>query len=138
MTPKQADGLIKSGKPVTVFNIVYKESLTITITGRNRWDIYTSDGGVMDRGDLEILEPGETELNDYRRWLRLAEDLIRHQQRSGHPWSCRRSDIVNLAKWLENGSVSGDLGSWQFAAETLLKNAKLNDLYRLHLEMLTG
>ena len=65
MTPKQADKIIKAGKPVTFHNSSYNETFTGTPISRNRWDINiqyttpnnTTQTGIFDRGDLEIINP---------------------------------------------------------------------------------
>ena len=58
MTPRQADKLIKAGKPVTLHNAFYDETMTdVVIVRRDRWNIYLADGAVMDRGDCEVIAP---------------------------------------------------------------------------------
>ena len=56
MTPRQADQLIKSGKPVTVHNATYGETFTITIVRRDRYNVYTDTGGVFDRVELQVIK----------------------------------------------------------------------------------
>jgi hypothetical protein len=58
MTPRQADQLIKSGKPVTVHGAQFNETFTATFIKRDRYSIYTSTGGIFDRGDLVIVKKG--------------------------------------------------------------------------------
>jgi len=53
MTPKQADKIIKAGKPVTV-RTKYNETFTDTFISRDRW-LIRSATGTYDRGDLELI-----------------------------------------------------------------------------------
>ncbi len=56
MTPRQADKIIKEGKKVTVMSTQFTELLPDKLfVRRDRWNIYSEDGGVYDRGDLEII-----------------------------------------------------------------------------------
>lgn len=55
MTIYQANKIIESGNPVTVHNSLYNETFTCTFVSRSRYNIMSSDGGVYDRGDLEIV-----------------------------------------------------------------------------------
>ena len=54
MTPKQADKIILQAKPVTVHNARWDETFTTTFIRRDRYSIYSVDGGVFDRGELEV------------------------------------------------------------------------------------
>ena len=56
MTPRKADQIIKKGKPVTVHNAIYNETFTRLFIRRDRRNIYSSDGGVFDRSDLEVIK----------------------------------------------------------------------------------
>ena len=56
MSPKQADKIIKAGKPTTVHDTFRNETFTKTFISRDRWDIFSSDGGVFDRGELDVIE----------------------------------------------------------------------------------
>ncbi len=56
MTPRQADAIIKKGKPVTVHAPISDETFVATFIRRDRWSIYSSIGGVFDRGDLVIVK----------------------------------------------------------------------------------
>lgn len=53
MTPKQATKNI--GKQITV-KTFFGEVAQITIVRCDRWNVFTSDGGVFDRGDLTIIK----------------------------------------------------------------------------------
>ena len=55
MTTRQADKLIKDGKPVTLHNSFYGETFTVTLASRDRWNVRTTCGAVLDRGELEIV-----------------------------------------------------------------------------------
>ena len=73
MTPREADKIIKAGKPVTVHDSLYKETFKAIFTRRNRWNIYADSiinltnnpdnnewytPGIefaLDRGQLEII-----------------------------------------------------------------------------------
>lgn len=54
MTTNQADKLIKSGKPVTLYNKVYDETFTVTLVRRDRYNVYGDEGQVFNRPDLEL------------------------------------------------------------------------------------
>lgn len=56
MTTSQADKIIKTGAPVTVHNNTYNETFTCLFVSRTRWNIVSDNGGVFDRGDLEVVE----------------------------------------------------------------------------------
>ncbi len=56
MTPRQADAIIKKGKPVTVYGRNFNETFVATFIRRDRYSIYTNTGGVFDRGDLDIIK----------------------------------------------------------------------------------
>lgn len=55
MTPKQADKIIATGKPVTVTARHFKETFTAIFVRRDRRSIESADGGKFDRADLEIV-----------------------------------------------------------------------------------
>ena len=59
MTTRQADKLIKDGKPVTIHNTFYCETATVTLVSRDRWNVRTECGMVLDRGELEIIQEGQ-------------------------------------------------------------------------------
>ena len=59
MTPKQADKAIETGKEITVHNPHYNETFTKLFIRRDRWNIYSADGGTFDRGDLNIVTQQE-------------------------------------------------------------------------------
>lgn len=63
MSPRQADAIIKAGKPVTVHNAGFGETFTAIFVKRDRWNIYSSDGGKFDRGELEIVSQEDTVIN---------------------------------------------------------------------------
>ena len=60
MTPKQADKLIREGKPVTVHNAHFDETFVAVFVSRTRRTITSQDGGIFDRSELEIM--GENRL----------------------------------------------------------------------------
>lgn len=49
MTPRQADKIIKAGKPVTVTNAKYGETFTAIFIKRDRTCIESADGGKFHR-----------------------------------------------------------------------------------------
>jgi hypothetical protein len=55
MTTKQADKIIKTQTAVTVRNSHFGETFTATFIRRDRYNLYSADGGVFDRGELEIV-----------------------------------------------------------------------------------
>jgi hypothetical protein len=55
MTPREADRIIKSGKPTTVITR-FKDTFTAVFTKRDRWCIETADGGKFERSDLDIVK----------------------------------------------------------------------------------
>ena len=63
MTPREADRLIKAGKPVKLYDKRYRECVVVTIVCRDRWNIYTASasGGKYDRGEMEVVLPSEGE-----------------------------------------------------------------------------
>ena len=61
MTSRQADKIIRKGKPVQVHSQEYEETFTALFVNRTRWSITTSDGGIFDRGDLVIEETDKGE-----------------------------------------------------------------------------
>ena len=54
MTPKEADKIIKLGDSVAVYSKHFGESFIKIFIKRDRWNIYSADGGVYDRADLEL------------------------------------------------------------------------------------
>ena len=59
MTPRQADRVIRAGVPVRVWFPRYGETGELLFVRRDRWNIYSADGGSFDRGDCK-LSAGET------------------------------------------------------------------------------
>ena len=57
MKTKQADKLIKAGKPVTVRNTHFDETFTTTFISRDRYTITAADGGLFERDELEVVVP---------------------------------------------------------------------------------
>jgi len=55
MTGRQADKIIKAGKPVTVHNAIYNETFTTLFTERDRYNIYSVNGHIYDRVELQIV-----------------------------------------------------------------------------------
>ena len=55
MTPRQADKIIKEGKPVKVYNRVYLETFEAVFVKRGRYLIESEQGGLYDRADLELI-----------------------------------------------------------------------------------
>ena len=66
MTPKQADKLINSGQTVSVRNKIFRTPFTAIFVSRTRWNILAADGGLYDRGDLEIIELDESTDDSHR------------------------------------------------------------------------
>ena len=61
MSPIEADRIIKAGNPVTVHNPFFGETMTdVVFVRRDRFNIYTEDGGKFDRGELRIVKEGES------------------------------------------------------------------------------
>lgn len=58
MTPKQADKLIKAGKPVTVRSKHWGDEFTTTFFKHDRWYIYSEHGEFVLQ-DLEIVNQGQ-------------------------------------------------------------------------------
>lgn len=56
ITPRIADRLIRNGRPVTVTNERYRETFTTTFVKRDKYSIYSADGGVYDRKELTIAQ----------------------------------------------------------------------------------
>ena len=56
MTPKQADRLIQSRKPVTLREVRFDQTFSAVLVSRDRYNVRTACGMVLDRGDLEIVE----------------------------------------------------------------------------------
>ena len=54
MTTQQADKIIKSGKPTIVHNEFYRETFSAVFVRRDRRLIYSADGGVFERADLQL------------------------------------------------------------------------------------
>jgi len=61
MTPRQADAIIRSKKPVTVHNPLYNETFTTVFVKRDRYLIYSEGDGVFERGDLKLLPETQKE-----------------------------------------------------------------------------
>lgn len=57
MSPREADRIIRSGQPVTVRNEHYDETFTAEFVRRDRWNLYTADGGIYDRTELQVVRP---------------------------------------------------------------------------------
>lgn len=63
MSPRQADRLIKSGKPVTFHNTHFNETFRGTAVGRDRWNLHirlANDPNriaILDRGELIVVQP---------------------------------------------------------------------------------
>ena len=61
MTSRQADKLIASGNPVTLYTINFPQTFTAVITSRNRFSIYFKYGddsgrsGVIARDEVQIV-----------------------------------------------------------------------------------
>ena len=55
MTTREADKIIKQAKPVTVHNSHWDETFTATFVKRDRYLIYSEDGGVFERDELEVV-----------------------------------------------------------------------------------
>ena len=56
LTTKRADQLVKSGKPVTLFNEFYNETFTIVLVKRDRFNVYSAEGGKFDRKELQEIK----------------------------------------------------------------------------------
>lgn len=54
MTPRQADRIIRAGRPVAVRTM--GETFTALFISRDRWNLYTDHGAVFDRGELELVD----------------------------------------------------------------------------------
>ena len=61
MTPREADKIIKAGKPVTVHSEDFNETFTAVFTNRDRRNIYADYGGKFDRADLVIVAKAVTQ-----------------------------------------------------------------------------
>lgn len=55
MTPREADKIIKAGKPVMVTNQFEDKPFKVVLVSRDRWNVTTADGGVFDRGDMKLV-----------------------------------------------------------------------------------
>jgi len=59
ITPRQADKAIRSKLPVKIRDLMYNDTHTVLITGRDRWHItIQTAGGVsneLDRSNFEII-----------------------------------------------------------------------------------
>ena len=55
MTTKQADQLIRAGKPIKVRDTFYQITFTFLPVSRDRWNIRGSEGQVFDRGQLQLV-----------------------------------------------------------------------------------
>lgn len=60
MTPREADKIIKAGKPVMVTTHLDHEPQEITLVSRDRWNVRSATGGVFDRGDMKLVEVAAT------------------------------------------------------------------------------
>lgn len=56
MNTREADKIIKAGKPVTVHNPVYAETFTVKFVRRDRYNLYSENGGKFDRAELKIVK----------------------------------------------------------------------------------
>ena len=59
MTPREADRIIKAAQPVKVSSRLEPEGFTALFVRRDRWNIYSADGGVFDRGELTLQKAGQ-------------------------------------------------------------------------------
>lgn len=55
MTPREADKIIKAGKPVTVTTNLDHKPSEVMLVSRDRWNVRTADGGVFDRGEMKLV-----------------------------------------------------------------------------------
>jgi len=55
MTTREADKIIKKGEPVTVHNAFYNETFSARFVRRDRYRLYSDDGGIYERNELEIV-----------------------------------------------------------------------------------
>lgn len=55
MTPRQADKIIREGKPILLRYTPTGEQAIILIVRRDRWNLYGSDGELLDRKDCEVV-----------------------------------------------------------------------------------
>lgn len=55
MTTKQADRIIKAGNVVAVRDKQFGTCFTALFIRRDRYNIYTQDGGIFDRASLELV-----------------------------------------------------------------------------------
>lgn len=56
MTTREADQIIKRGKSTTVYNKIFDETFTTIFISRDRYNLYSADGGVYDRSELVIVK----------------------------------------------------------------------------------
>ncbi len=56
MNTRQADKVIKANSPVTVKHNPSNERFVIHIVKRDRYLLYTADGGVFDRDELTVIK----------------------------------------------------------------------------------
>lgn len=57
MKPGEADRLIRTGNLVTLRNPRFNETFgPVALVSRDRWNVYASDGGCYDRGELVIVK----------------------------------------------------------------------------------
>lgn len=56
MTTREADKIIKNQQPTTVYNSFYKETFTKVFVRRDKFKLYSADGGVFERKELEIVK----------------------------------------------------------------------------------
>ena len=52
MSPSQADRIIKAGRQARFRDDFYGETFVATLASRDRWNVTTTNGAIMDRGDL--------------------------------------------------------------------------------------
>ena len=55
MTTREADKIIVRNQLTTVHSKHFDETFAKLFIKRDRWNIYTQDGGIYDRNDLEII-----------------------------------------------------------------------------------
>lgn len=110
MTPKQADALIKTGAPVTL-RTAAGETFTAVIVRRDRWNVHTKAGAVLDRGELEIVATPATEIEQADAAEEMADKIERIGQfiadnaaaivaRTGAGHYNALAVIENLASWI--------------------------------------
>jgi hypothetical protein len=55
VTTREIDKLIKADKSVQVYFPEYRETAILHIIRRDRWNVYTDNGGKFDRSDMELI-----------------------------------------------------------------------------------